>query len=75
MTKREQARLMAWRLKVLQQAVPERNVARACRRYGISRKSVYKWKRRHAEHGDAGLCDRPRAPQRPPPRWGRLPTS
>jgi len=66
MTKGEQARLMAWRLRVLQQAAAERNVARICRRFGISRKSFYKWKRRHAEHGDAGLCDRPRTPQRSP---------
>jgi transposase len=64
MTKGEQARLTAWRLKVLQQATHEQNVARVCRRFGISRKSFYKWKRRHTEHGDAGLCDRPRAPLR-----------
>lgn len=40
--------------------------SRVCRRFGISRKSLYKWKRRHAEHGDAGLADRPRTPQRSP---------
>jgi transposase InsO family protein len=66
MTKGEQARLTAWRLKVLHQAAHEQNVARVCRRFGISRKSFYKWKRRHTEHGDAGLCDRPRTPQRSP---------
>jgi len=66
MTKGEQARLSAWRSKVLQQAAGEQNVARVCRRFGISRKSFYKWKRRHAEHGDAGLCDRPRTPIRSP---------
>ena len=65
MTKGEQARLTAWRLKVLQEAAGERNVARVCRRFGISRKSFYKWRRRHAEHGDAGLCDRPRTPHHP----------
>jgi transposase InsO family protein len=63
MTKGEQTRLMAWRSKVLQQAAGEQNVARVCRRFGISRKSFYKWKRRHAEQGDAGLCDRPRTPK------------
>jgi len=63
MTKGEQSRLTAWRSKVLQQAAGEQNVARVCRRFGISRKSFYKWKRRHAEHGDAGLCDRPRTPK------------
>ena len=61
MTKGEQARLTAWWLKVLQQAAHERNVARVCRRFGISRKSFYKWKLRHAKYGDAGLCDRPRS--------------
>ena len=66
MTTGEQARLTAWRLKVLQQAADEQNVARVCRRFGISRKSFYKWKRRRAEQGDAGLCDRPRTPQRSP---------
>ena len=72
MTKGEQARLTAWRLKVLQQAAHEQNVARVCRRFGISRKSFYKWKRRHAEHGDAGLCDRPRTPQRSPRATARV---
>jgi transposase InsO family protein len=49
----------------------EQNVARVCRRFGISRKSFYKWKRRHREHGDAGLCDRPRTPQRSPSATAR----
>jgi transposase InsO family protein len=57
---------MAWRLKILRQAAAEGNVARVCRRYGISRQTFYKWKRRHAQHGDAGLCDRPRTPHRSP---------
>ena len=56
MTKGEQARLMAWRSRVLQQAAGEQNVARVCRRFGISRKSFYKWKRRHAEHGDGRIA-------------------
>src|SRR5262245_48230461 len=58
MTKGEQARLTAWRSRVLQAAAGE-PVAWVCRRFGISRKSFYKWKHRHAEHGDAGLADRP----------------
>ena len=66
MTKGEQARLMAWRLRVLPEAAAGQNVARVCRRFGISRKSFYKWKGRQAEFGDAGLCDRPRTPQRFP---------
>ena len=66
MTKGEQARLTAWRWKVLKQAADVLNVARVCRHFGISRKSFYKWKRRHADHGAAGLCDRPRTPHRSP---------
>ena len=66
MTKGEQARLTAWRWNVLQQAADELNVARVCRHFGISRKSFYKWKRRHTDHGAAGLCDRPRTPHRSP---------
>src|SRR4029078_1872367 len=63
MTETEQTRLTAWRLRVLRRAADEGNVARVCRRFGISRKSFYKWKRRHAEHGDAGLWGRARTPR------------
>jgi len=70
MTKAEQSRLTAWRLRVLQQAADDGNVARVCRRFGISRKSFYKWKRRPAEHGDIGLCDRARTPRCSPARDG-----
>ena len=66
MTKGEQARLMAWRLRVLQEAAAGQNVARACRRFGISRQSFYKRRQRRAENGDAGLCDRARTQRRSP---------
>src|SRR5262247_3496060 len=66
MTRGEQARLTAWRLRMLRQAADDGNVARVCRHFGISRKSFYKWKRRHTEHGDVGLCDRARTPGRSP---------
>jgi transposase InsO family protein len=67
MTKTEQRRVSSWRLKVLQQAATTpRNVARTCRHFGISRRVFYKWKRRYAELGEAGLCDRPRTPHRSP---------
>jgi transposase-like protein len=56
MTKGEQVRLTAWRLRVLRQAADEGNVARVCRRFGISRKSFYKWKRRHAELHALAVC-------------------
>lgn len=39
-----------------------------CRRYGISRKTGYKWLRRYAEQGVAGLDDRSRRPAQQPTR-------
>ena len=67
MTKAEQARRLAWRFKVLQQACAQsRNVARTCRHFGISRQAYYRWRRRYQAHGDAGLADRPSRPHRSP---------
>jgi transposase-like protein len=67
MTKTEQNRVLAWRLKVLQEAsVMPRNVAQACRHFGLSRKTFYKWNARYKSHGEAGLCDRPRVPLHSP---------
>ena len=40
--------------------------AELCRRYGVSRKTGYKWVLRYQEHGPCGLLDRPRAPLRHP---------
>jgi transposase len=62
MTRGEHTRLVAWRWRLLCWAADDGNVARTCRHFGISRKSFYKWKRRLAEHGQAGLGDRARAP-------------
>ena len=67
MTKAEHARLVAWRSKFLQHAADEpRSVAYTCRHFGISRKTFYKWRQRHREHGDAGLADGARAPRHSP---------
>jgi hypothetical protein len=41
-----------------------RGVAQTCRHFGLSRKTFYKWKARYKSYGEAGLCDRPRVPQR-----------
>jgi transposase InsO family protein len=67
MTKTEQNRVLAWRLKLLREAngMP-RNVAHACRHFGLSRKTFYKWNARYKAHGEAGLCDQPRIPLRSP---------
>jgi len=67
MTKAEQIRLTNWRLRVVKAAAEgPRQVAQTCRHYGISRQAFYKWKKRFQEHGEAGLCDRPRTPKRSP---------
>ena len=67
MTKSEQTRLVAWRARLLAAAREEtHSVARTCRHFGISRQAFYKWKKRYDAQGDAGLCDRSRAPQRSP---------
>ena len=61
MTKTEQNRVLAWRLKLLREAsAAPRNVAQTCRHFGLSRKAFYKWKARYEAQGKAGLCDRPR---------------
>jgi hypothetical protein len=44
----------------------ERQVAKTCRYYGISRKTFYKWRKRYEAEGPTGLCDRHRRPHRSP---------
>lgn len=39
------------------------NISELCSRYGISRKTGYKWLRRFAEESEAGLLNRSRRPQ------------
>jgi transposase-like protein len=67
MTKAAQARVTAWRLKVLRWSQDEpRQVARTCRHFGISRTAFYRWKQRYEAHGETGLGNRPRTPLRSP---------
>ncbi len=47
---------------------PEANVTELCRRFGISRKTGYKWIARHRAQGAAGLADRSRRPRASPAR-------
>jgi transposase len=49
MLEHEQQRLQNWRLKLLREGQGTRQVAATCRRYGISRKTFYKWKMRYAQ--------------------------
>lgn len=47
------------------------NVAQLCRRFGISRKTGYKWLVRHKLEGDPGLNDIPRRPRNSPKQTGK----
>lgn len=51
-------------LKLAQQ--PGSNFSELCRRFGISRKTGYKWRRRYREKGSAGLANQSRRPQHSP---------
>jgi len=54
-------------------SAPDANVAALCRRYGISRKSGYKWLARHRQRPDdpaSALADRSRRPHASPTRTG-----
>ena len=58
---------MSLRAELLSLASPEgANFSELCRRFGISRKTGYKWRRRFERDGPAGLADRSRRPQRSP---------
>jgi transposase InsO family protein len=46
----------------------ERPFAELCRRYGVSRKTGYKWQQRYREQGLAGLADQSRRPHHSPAR-------
>lgn len=51
---------------VMLAARQEVNVSELCRRFGISRKTGYKWLIRHKLEGDTGLSDIPRRPHNSP---------
>jgi len=44
------------------------NISELCRRFGISRKTGYKWLQRYREEGESGLADRSRRPHHSPKR-------
>lgn len=46
----------------------EFTVTELCERFGISRKTAYKWIARYEEFGPLGLADRSRAPKHSPQR-------
>lgn len=52
--------------------VPGANFSELCRRFGISRKTGYKWRRRYQANPDAPLSDRSRRPTRSPGKTSDL---
>lgn len=62
MSEQQQLRLQNHRLKVLSYAQSTGNVAKTCRRYGISRTLFYRWRQRYQEDGPQGLWNRSHAP-------------
>lgn len=60
---------MSQRLEFVSMASQDgRNLAEICRRFGISRKSGYKWLKRYSREGGTGLQDRSRRPRTSPSR-------
>lgn len=53
---------------VLMAAQPQANLAELCRRYGVSRKTAYKWIARYREGGPDALADRSCKPAHSPSR-------
>lgn len=52
------------RKQLLEQWEQGESIAELGRSFGVSRQTVYKWIERFQEHGEAGLVDRSRAPER-----------
>jgi len=51
------------KLKVLKYVEERGNVSKACRYFGISRESYYKWKKRYKEQGEEGLINSKPCPE------------
>lgn len=65
----KEATTMSLRTEFIHLAGPEgANISRLCQRFGISRKTGYKWLKRYREGGESGLVDRSRRPHHSPRR-------
>jgi len=60
--------VISLRREFVQLAASGENISRLSRRFGISRKTGYKWIERHEFEGEAGLSDRSRRPTSSPGR-------
>ncbi len=56
------------KVKILEQAAQTRNVSKTCRYFGISRCTIYEWKRNLKKRGEAELVNRKPCPQNIPLR-------
>ena len=59
----QQQRDIKRKLAVLEYAKQSGNVAKTCRRFGISRQGYYNWLRAFERHGEAGLVNRGPCPE------------
>ncbi len=59
---------MSQRRELVMFASDNTNISRLSRRYGISRKTAYKWIKRYIQEGERGLSDRSRRPHHFPVR-------
>ncbi len=65
----EKVTTMSLRLEFVRLALHEdANVSELCQRFGISRKTGYKWLNRYQQHGKESLMDQSRRPQISPNR-------
>jgi transposase-like protein len=53
------------KLRVFAAAKDSGNIALTCRRYGISRETYYKWRRKYKQSGEPGLINQKPCPQNP----------
>ncbi len=58
--------VMSQRRELVMFASDNSNISHLSRRYGISRKTAYKWINRYSQEGNDGLVDRSRRPHRSP---------
>jgi len=66
-----ETRVQDERLRFIEEALlAEEALSELCRRWGVSRKTGYKWLERYQAEGVAGLADRSRSPQRRPRATG-----
>lgn len=53
------------KLKVLEYAKQNRNITKACRYFGISRDTFYRWQKDYRQKGEAGLINSKPCPENP----------